>query len=161
MKDMSEEKECAVCGGKGFIEYASSIMRCDCQRKEKDKFKEMADFLAVKHCQAMKHRSIMMDNSHALPCYKCEEASKDIATALSEAYEKGQKSLESRLKNKDELCNELETIAVNLQCKLSEAGAENDLYKSSLRIIADPERQDKYTPQQIAKHTLRMEPLKP
>ena len=49
----------------------------------------------------------------------------------------------------------------SLESRLKEAEADIDLYKSSLRIIAEPERQNKYTPQQIAKHALRMEALKP
>jgi hypothetical protein len=33
--------------------------------------------------------------------------------------------------------------------------------ESALRLVAEPERQERFTPQQIAKHALRMEPLEP
>lgn len=38
---------------------------------------------------------------------------------------------------------------------------EVERHEATLRLIAIPELQDKYTPQQLAKHTLRMEPLQP
>lgn len=40
-----------------------------------------------------------------------------------------------------------------------ELQAENELLKSTLRLIAEPERQDKYNPKQLARHALRIEPL--
>ena len=36
-----------------------------------------------------------------------------------------------------------------------------ELYENTLKLIAVPKLQDKYTPQQLAKHALRMEALKP
>ena len=35
------------------------------------------------------------------------------------------------------------------------------LLEATLKLIAYPERQDDYTPQQLARHALRIEPLRP
>jgi len=49
--------------------------------------------------------------------------------------------------------------------ELVEAAKEMDgrieLLEAALRLIAEPERQSNYTPQQLARHTLRIEALTP
>lgn len=56
---------------------------------------------------------------------------------------------------------EAESEITKLKSELEAVKEEHELWQATLRLIAVPELQDKYTPQQLAKHALRMEPLQP
>lgn len=112
----------------------------------------------VENTQKMKAEKMIKRYAEIYPDTSNMEERNDIGEWVRyESYEALEKEVAALKADNDKLgkqCAGLAEAALN-------NGKELLLFESTLRCIAEPWRQHKFTPEQLAKHALRMEPLQP